>query len=95
MPTKKKSKNPKEKRNYKKEYRDYHSKPKQKKERADRTTNRRRAIREGRVEKGDKTKELDHQPAVRKGADAKTGKTRVVSRSKNRAWRKGKKGYDR
>lgn len=40
-------------RDYKKEYRDFHSKPKQKEERAIRNRNRRHAEKNGKVHKGD------------------------------------------
>jgi hypothetical protein len=80
-------------RDYKKEYRDYHSSPEQKKKRAMRNAARRKAESEGRVSKGD-GKEVDHTKPVRKGGTNSDG-TRVVEAKKNRGWRKGKKGYDR
>ena len=86
-----KSKNPKEKRDYKKEYRDYGGTEEQKKKRAARNKARRKAEEEGKVKKGD-GKDVDHTTPLRK--DAKSKKTRVISSSKNKAWRKGKKGYD-
>ena len=70
-------------RNYKKEYRDYHGTKEQKKRRAQRNKARRKALRDGRVRKGDK-KEVHHVNAPRKGSLAKT-KTRVVSRKYNRS----------
>lgn len=88
---KSKSKNPKEKRDYKKEYRDYGGTEEQKKKRAARNKARREAEKEGKVKKGD-GKEVDHTEQLRK--KPKSTKTKVVSRAKNRAWRKGKKGYD-
>lgn len=69
-------------RDYKKEYRDYHAKPEQKKRRADRNRARRKALREGRVHKGDR-KEVDHKGSHRTGR-LKNVPTRVVSRSANR-----------
>jgi hypothetical protein len=69
-------------RDYKKEYRDYHAKPEQKKRRADRNRARRQAMRKGTVHKGDR-KEVDHVGSHRTGR-LKNVPTRVVSRSTNR-----------
>jgi len=69
-------------RDYKKEYREYHAKPEQKKRRADRNAARRKALREGRVRKGDKM-ELDHVGYHRTGR-LKNVPTRVVTRTANR-----------
>lgn len=69
-------------RDYKKEYREYHAKPEQKKRRADRNAARRKAEREGRVRKGD-GKEVDHLGSHRTGR-LKNVATRVVSRATNR-----------
>lgn len=81
-------------RDYKEEYRKYHGTPEQKKKRAMRNAARRKAEREGRVSKGD-GKEIDHKIPIRKGGTNSNGNTRVAPKAKNRAWRKGKKGYDR
>ena len=70
------------KRDYKKEYREYHATPLQKKRRADRNRARRKALREGRVHKYD-NKEVDHLGSHRTGR-LKSVPTRVVSRSANR-----------
>ena len=70
------------KRDYAKEYREYHALPAQKKRRADRNRARRKAIRDGRVSKGD-GKELDHVGSHRTGR-LKNVATRVVSRHANR-----------
>lgn len=70
------------KRDYAKEYKDYHGTPEQKKRRADRNRARRQAQREGRVHKGD-GKELDHVGYHRKGR-LKNVPTRVVRRTANR-----------
>ena len=68
-------------RNFQKEYREYHSKPEQKKRRAQRNKARRKALREGRVRKGD-NKEVGHIGQNRKG---KLGsRTKVISRAANR-----------
>lgn len=70
------------KRDYRKEYDDYQGTPLQKKRRADRNRARRKALREGRVHKGD-TKELDHVGFHRRGR-LKNVAVRVVSRHANR-----------
>ena len=70
-------------RDYKKEYRDYHGTKEQKKRRASRNKARRKAMKEGRVKKGDK-KEVHHVNAPRKGSLNKS-KTRVVSKKYNRS----------
>lgn len=72
----------KRKRDYRHEYDSYQGLPAQKKRRADRNRARRKAIREGRVHKGD-NKELDHVGYHRKGR-LKNVPTRVVSRHANR-----------
>lgn len=69
-------------RNYREEYDDYHAKPAQKKRRADRNRARRKALRQGRVRKGD-NKEVDHVGSHRTGR-LKNVPTRVVSRRANR-----------
>lgn len=70
-------------RDYKKEYREYHAKPLQKKRRAARNAARAKARKRGLVRKGD-GKELDHVGFHRKG-DLRKVKVRVVSRKKNRS----------
>lgn len=70
------------KRDYAKEYREYHAKPEQKKRRADRNAARRKAEQDGRVHKGD-GKEVDHLGSHRTGR-LKNVRTRVVSRTANR-----------
>jgi hypothetical protein len=70
------------KRDYKKEYREYHGKPEQKKRRAQRNAARAKAKKEGKVHKGD-GKEVHHVNAPRKGP-LNNKKTRVVSRAYNR-----------
>lgn len=70
------------KRDYKKEYREYHGTAEQKKRRAQRNAARRKAARAGKVRKGD-GKEVHHVGNNRKG---KLGnKTRVVSKKYNRS----------
>lgn len=70
-------------RDYRKEYDDYHSKPEQKKRRADRNAARRKATKRGSVHKGD-GKEVDHTGSHRTGR-LKNVATRVVSRKSNRS----------
>lgn len=70
------------KRNYDKEYADYHGTEEQKKRRAQRNKARRKAVKRGSVKKGD-GKEVHHVSAPRKGSLAGT-KTRVVSKKTNR-----------
>ena len=83
-----KSKNPPSKRDYKKEYeRD------QKKRSAYRAALNKKNRDKGTYGNGD-GKDESHDKDVRKGGSVK-GKTRPKAASKNRAWRKGKKGYDR
>jgi 5-methylcytosine-specific restriction endonuclease McrA len=76
------------KRDYKKEYKDFHSKPEQKKNRATRNSARKRAESEGKVSKGD-GKEVDHKKPLSKGGSNSRKNTRVVSRATNR--KKGNK----
>jgi hypothetical protein len=92
MPAKKaassKSKNPKEKRDYDKEYaRD------QKKRSGYRAALNKKNRDKGTYGNGDK-KDESHVSDVRKGGKA-SGKTVAKSEASNRSWRKGKKGYDK
>lgn len=70
------------KRDYRKEYDEYHGTEEQKKRRAQRNAARRKAERAGKVRKGD-GKEVDHVGANRKG-DLDNSRTRVVPKKKNR-----------
>lgn len=70
------------KRNYKKEYREYHAKPLQKKRRADRNAARRKAVKKY-GKKALKGKEVDHLGSNRKGRLNKR-RTRIVSKAANR-----------
>ena len=76
------------KRDYKKEYRDYHGKPSQKKNRATRNAARAKMAQAGRVKKGD-GKEVDHKKPLSKGGSNNQNNLRVVSRATNR--KKGNK----
>ena len=67
------------KRNYKKEYRDYHSKPQQKKNRAAMN----KARRESGLAVGDQ-REVDHIKPLSKGGSNRKSNRRVVSRKTNR-----------
>lgn len=72
----------KKKRNYRKEYDDYHGTAEQKKRRAERNRDRKAA--EKRVGKSKlKGKEVDHQNAPRKGSLAGS-KTKIISKRANR-----------
>jgi len=71
-------------RDYKKEYREFHAKPEQKKNRAKRNTARRQAEAAGKVRKGD-GKEVDHKKPLSKGGSNNPTNRRVVSRAVNRA----------
>lgn len=72
------------KRDYKKEYRDYHSKPAQRKARAERN----KAMRIMGLKVGD-PREVDHKVPLSKGGSNSKRNLRVVSRTTNR--RKGNK----
>jgi 5-methylcytosine-specific restriction endonuclease McrA len=71
------------KRNYKKEYSDFHGKKKQIKNRTKRNKVRREAEKKGLVKKGD-GKEIDHIKPLSKGGSNGKKNTRVVSRKTNR-----------
>jgi hypothetical protein len=86
-----KSKNPKEKRDYKKEY--ARDQKKRIKYRTELGRKQRELEKSGKASKGD-GKDNAHVKDVRKGGDA-AGKTVATKAATNRAWRKGKKGYDR
>lgn len=75
-------------RNYKQEYERYHSKPEQKKNRAARNAARAKAVKEGKASKGD-GKDVHHVKPLAKGG-SRTGKTTVVSKSKNRSFARTK-----
>ena len=70
-------------RNYRVEYDTYAGTTEQKKRRAQRNAARRKAMREGRVKKGD-GKEIDHLGFNRRGK-LNNSKTRVVSQKTNRS----------
>ena len=68
-------------RDYKKEYKEYHSKPEQKKRRAGRNAARRKMEKAGKVRKGD-GKDVDHKD--RNPKNNSKSNLRVQSKSKNR-----------
>lgn len=72
----------KKKRNYKKEYADYHAKPSQVKRRAGRNAARAKMVAAGAVKKGD-GKDVDHKD--RNTRNNKRSNLRVSSKAKNRA----------
>lgn len=79
------------KRDYRREYDKYHSKPEQRKNRSERTVARRESNEAGHTSKGD-GKDLDHKkPLSRGGANTKAN-TRVVSASTNRSFARNKDG---
>ena len=69
------------KRDYKKEYSEYHSKADQKKNRAGRNKARRTALASGKVKKGDK-RDVHHKDGNPR--NNKSSNVKVVSRKKNR-----------
>ena len=70
----------------------YQKEPANVEKRVDRNRARRHAIADGKARVGD-GKDVDHkQPLGAGGSDADRN-TRVISRSRNRAWRKGESGY--
>lgn len=69
-------------RDYKKEYREYHAKPEQKKRRAGRNAARRYAIKKGMVSKGD-GREVDHKNY--NANDNRPSNLRIVSAKTNRS----------
>ena len=77
-------------RNYKREYETYQGTEEQKKKRAMRNNVRRKALREGKVHKGDGM-DVAHVKAFDKGGSNKDGVT-VQSKSANRSFKRDSKG---
>lgn len=75
-------------RNYRLEYDNYHASAKQKKNRAARNTARRQAVKSGRASKGDGM-DVNHVKPLAKGGSRK-GATKVISKSKNRSFKRTK-----
>ncbi len=76
-------------RNYRKEYDNYHSKPEQKKRRAQRNAARDVMEKDGKVKKGD-GKDVAHKKPLAKGGSNKKSNLRVTSASKNRSFKRTK-----
>jgi len=77
------------KRNYDAEYKNYQGTEEQKKKRAQRNAARRKAMRDGKVSKGD-GKDVAHKKAMDKGGKNSDG-TRVESKSRNRSFKRDSK----
>lgn len=75
-------------RDYKSEYKKFHSSPEARKNRSERTLARYYAEKEGRVSKGD-GKEIDHIKPLSKGGSNAKSNQRIISRKKNRSFRRG------
>jgi len=78
------------KRNYRKEYDNYQGTEEQKKKRAKRNAARRKAMKEGKVKKGD-GKDVAHKKAMDKGGK-NSDATRIESKSRNRSFKRDSKG---
>ena len=78
------------KRDYKAEYAKYQGTEEQKKKRAQRNKARRKAMKEGKVSKGD-GKDVAHTKAMDKGGKNSDG-TRVETASRNRSFKRDSKG---
>ena len=79
------------KRDYKKEYQEYHADDKQKKNRAKRNAARRELETEGVVRKGD-GKDVDHKRPLSKGGGNGRANLRAVEASKNRSFARTRNG---
>lgn len=82
----------KRKRDYRKEYDEYQGTEEQKKRRAQRNAARRKAMKAGKVKKGD-GREIDHVAMNRKGP-LDNSKVRVVSKKTNRKKQPKRNGKD-
>ena len=76
-------------RNYRSEYDNYHSKPTQKKRRAQRNAARDVMEKDGKVKKGD-GKDVAHRKPLAKGGSNKKSNLKVTSASKNRSFKRTK-----
>lgn len=79
------------KRDYKREYKEYHAAPEQRKNRSERTVARNQAIAEGRAARGD-GKDLDHKRPLSKGGSNAKSNQRMVSASSNRSFSRNADG---
>jgi len=77
-------------RDYRREYDNYHSKPEQKKNRAKRNAARATMEKAGKVSKGD-GKDVAHKKPLAKGGSNEKSNLKVASRSKNRSFPRTKK----
>lgn len=82
---------PRKIRDYQDEYQKYHSKPAQKKARAERNTARRQAESAGKVRKGD-GKDIDHKVPLSKGGSNHKSNRQILSASSNRSFKRNSKG---
>ena len=76
-------------RNYRKEYDNYQSKPKQRRNNDKRKAARRLMEKDGKVKKGD-GKDVAHKKPLAKGGSNKKGNLKVANRSKNRSFKRTK-----
>lgn len=81
-------------RDYKREYANYHSKPEQKHNRALRNAARREMEDRGLVRKGD-GKDVDHKKPLDSGGSNAPSNLRVMSKAKNRGYRRDSKNQPR
>lgn len=79
------------KRDYAREYKEYHAKPEQRKNRSLRTVARNAAIADGKAARGD-GKDLDHKRALSKGGSNAKSNQRMVSASSNRSFSRNADG---
>jgi hypothetical protein len=79
------------KRDYKREYEEYHADDKQKKNRAKRNSARRELEKEGVVRKND-NKDVDHKRPLSKGGGNSRSNLRAIDASKNRSFARTRNG---
>ena len=79
------------KRDYAREYKEYHASPEQRHNRSLRTIARNAAIADGRASRGD-GKDLDHTRALSKGGSNAKSNQRMVSASSNRSFARNANG---
>lgn len=79
------------KRDYKREYEKYHSRPEQIKNRTERTTARRQSNADGTTSKGD-GKDIDHKRPLSKGGSNSRSNRRVVDKGTNRSFARNADG---
>ena len=79
------------KRDYKREVKEYTSKPEVKKKRAEQNAARREMVKAGKAHKGD-GKDVDHKKPLSKGGSNSKSNLRVVDKSTNRSFSRNKDG---